>query len=812
MRNGRRIKKRERSRSARAARQTTARWVAVGTVAAYTALGSARVSLAATETTLAKITEVAPSALSLKSFDVPPGPLVGALAAYEAVSGWKVTGDPETLRALTSPGVRGLYTEEEALRALLAGTGLVHRLVGPATASLEIPRASAAVEVQGTIPPSSPKYTEPLRDIPQSITIVPKGLIESQGATTLRDVLRNVPAITIQAGEGGVPAGDNLTIRGFSARTDMFVDGVRDFGGYTRDTFNLEQVEVTKGPASVVAGRGSTGGSVNLVSKLPTQVATRTAALGVGTDGYARPTVDVNEPIGKGTSLRVNAMWQSADTPGRNAVEGERWGFAPSLAFGLDGATQVTLSYVHLDQDNLPDYGIPWVPANTGPLAEYSGEQPPVAQSNFYGLRERDYELTKTDIGTALFRHQFDEVWTLRDQLRYGRNRRDSVITAPRFANVNSETDYTRINRNLQSRDMTDTIFANQTDLTGRLGGGRHTLVAGVEVVRETSENLARSGPAAPQADLFSPNPSDPYPGPITHTGAKTDATADSFAVYAFDTFAISEKWDLTGGLRYDRFDAATESTAADGAVTPLGRVDDMVSWRAGAVYKPRADGSIYAAAGTSFNPSAEGLALSAATVLLEPEESRTFEVGMKWDFFSGRLSANAAIFRTEKTNARTPGVDPGDPPTVLQGKQRVDGIELGASGQLAPGWSAFAGLALLSSEILESNIPAEVGNEMPLTPDTTWNLWTTYQFPWRLTVGGGVQYMGEVQRNALNNATAPSYTLLEALAEYRFNDLLTLRVNGYNLTDEEYVDRIGGGHYIPGAGRSATLTAIFGF
>jgi catecholate siderophore receptor len=333
-----------------------------------------------------------------------------------------------------------------------------------------------------------------------------------------------------------------------------------------------------------------------------------------------------------------------------------------------------------------------------------------------------------------------------------------------------------------------------------------------MEFARETSENLARIGPAAPQADLFAPDPNDPYPGPIVHSGAKTDATADSLAFYAFDTFALSEKWELTGGLRWDRFDASTESVAVDGTVTPLGRVDDEWSWRAGVVYKPRLEASIYAGAATSFNPSAEGLTLSAATVLIAPEESRTFEVGTKWDFFGGRLAANAAIFRTEKTNARTPGTDPGDPPTVLEGEQRVDGVELGISGQLAPGWSAFAGIALLDSEILESNVPAEIGNEMPLTPETTWNLWTTYQFPWRLTIGGGVQYMGEVERNALNTLQAPSYTLLEALAEYRFNDLLTLRLNGYNLTDEEYVDRVGGGHYIPGAGRSAVLTAIFGF
>ena len=720
------------------------------------------------------------------------------------------------MKGVSSPGVSGLHSPTEALQHLLTGTGLVPRFLSPTAAVLDVQGLSEAIEVTGRVTTlSSPKVTEPLRDVPQTITVIPRALIEQQGADTLRDVLRNVPGITFQAGEGGVPAGDQLTIRGFSARTDMFIDGVRDFGGYSRDSFNLEQVEVAKGPSSSIAGRGSTGGVINQVSKAPTQQTQYAGSMGGGNADYLRSTLDINQPLDdiglESGAFRVNAMWTNSGVPGRDAVEGERWGVAPSLAIGLGTATRATFSHMHLNQDNLPEYGLPWVPVNTNPeLQEYSNSMPPVDQSNFYGLRARDYEDTVTDVSTALVDHDFSPTLTLRNLTRYGRSSRDSVITAPRFASVNTST---AINRQLQSRDMTDGIFANQTNLTTRFstGGLTHAMASGVEISRETSENFARTGPTAPQADLYNPDPNQPYLGPITRTGASTDGSADSTAVYAFDTVNLSDQWELTGGLRWDRFDVDYDSIATTGVSTPFSRVDDMVSWRAGAVYKPRPNGSVYAAAGTSFNPSAEGLALAPATVNLEPEKSRTYEIGSKWDVAQNRVSLTGAIFRTDKTNARTPGLNPGDPPTVLAGEQRVSGIELGAVGRLR-NWTAFANYTFLSSDIVQSNIALEVDNALALTPEHTFNLWTTYAFPWRLTAGGGVQYMDSVYRNATNTAQVPSYWLVNALVSYDVNAHLTLRLNGNNLVDEVYVDRVGGGHYIPGPRRSVQLTAGFRF
>ncbi len=506
-------------------------------------------------------------------------------------------------------------------------------------------------------------------------------------------MLRNVTGISIQAGEGGggLP-GDNLAIRGFAARNDIFVDGVRDFGAYSRDPFNIEQVEVTKGPASLFAGRGSTGGSLNLASKAPRLEAENNATFGAGTDNYGRATVDINQPVAdfgiEGTAFRINAMWTRADTPGRDEVENERWGVAPTVAFGLGTPTRVTLSYSHLEQDNQPDYGMPWVPATNVPLSRFADQPAPVDFDNFYGLttattRRPPRVSPRPRWSTISTRRSRCAAWSATAGHRATRS------SPPR---ASSATAAPSINHQLQSRDLTDTILAQQNDLTFRFDTGAvvHDVIAGIEIARETSENRNRTGPVATPTDLFNPDPDVAYPGPITHTGARTESTARTAALYATDTVKLGEQWQVSAGLRWDSFDVDFDSVAVGGAVTPFERTDEMLSCRTGVIYKPRVNGSFYASAGTSFNPSAEGttgLSLSASTVDLEPEKSRGYEVGTKWDLFGNRLALNAALFRTEKTNARTPGVNPGDPPTVLQGEQRVDGLELGISGNLTPRW-----------------------------------------------------------------------------------------------------------------------------
>lgn len=696
---------------------------------------------------------------------------------------------------------------------------------------------------------STPKYTQPLRDVPQSISVVPAAVIKEQNATTLRDVLRNVPGISLQAGEGGggLP-GDNLTIRGFNARTDVFIDGVRDYGSYSRDPFNFEQVEVAKGPASSISGRGSTGGAINLMTKTPRLDAFYNGDIGGGTDDYFRVTLDINQPLwvtpgaapssqppfptdasGKnpknpapaapaeagdptGAAFRLNALYHTQDVPGRNGVESERFGVAPSLAFGLGTSTRLFLNYFHFEEDNTPDYGIPWVPQNTNPrLARYSDKAPPVSFENFYGLRGYDFEKTVTDSVSVLFEHDFSDSLKLRNLTRFSRTERDSAITAPRFANVNNSFE---INRNLQQRDITNEIWSNQTDLTVKFDTGpvKHNVVAGLEFVREEQDNQ-NSAQAAnqPRADLFHPNPGDKPFGPRPeNTGIKNYATAETVSTYLFDTIQFSPHWEITGGARYDHVKSEYES-----AGDRLSRTDDMVSWRTALVYKPAENGSIYLGYGTSFNTTIDGntgLALNNANIKTDPEESRTVELGTKWDLFDERLSLTAAVFRTDKTDART--VDPTDPLslTVLDGEQRVQGVELGFAGKITDWWSVYGGYTYLDSEIRKSLNPDEVGKELSNTPEHSLSLWTVFDLPGGFQLGGGAQYVDTRYNNNTNTRQAPDYWLFDAMLSYRVNENLTLRLNGQNLADKEYIDRLSNGHFIPGAGRFVSLTANLTF
>lgn len=719
-------------------------------------------------------------------------------------------------RSTTFPptdGANDSITQRTAALAavLLAGGAVPARAIdNPATDAAPTQLPQVIVTDQKAEALSSPKYTEPLRDVPQTVAVIPEGVFNEQGATTLRDVLRNTPGITFQAGEGGTSAGDQMTIRGFTARTDMFIDGVRDLGGYARDAFNLEQVEVTKGPSSSTAGRGSTGGAVNLVTKTPQLQPFKRGTAALGTDHYRRTTLDVNQPVAaaNGAAFRLNAMWQDADVPGRDYVNNRSWGIAPSLAFGLGQPDSVIFSYQHLQQHNVPDYGLPR-DAYTMDL--------PVPRHNFYGLLARDYEKIDQDLLTAQVNHQINDQLTLRNVTRYGNTDRDSVITAPRF--VSGRTDTIR-RSDWKSRDQTDEIIANQTNLSGAFSTDavRHDLSAGAELLRETEKNYNRveaPGTVLPDTSLYTPNPHDAYHGHITRDGAYTKGTGDTIGLYAFDTLHFGSQWQITGGLRWDDFNARQESVDTGGNLTAYRRHDRMWSSKLGVVYNPRANGSVYAGYGTSFNPSAEGLSLATTRTDLSdvpPEKTRSFEVGTKWDLADDQLSLTAAVFRTEKTNARTPGLDPNDPPQVLAGRQRVDGAELGISGHLTPAWEIYGGLALMHSRIEESNTAAEVDRELGLTPERTFNLWTTYRLPHGFTIGGGANYQASVYRSNGSTDTVPGYWLFSAMAACEVNEHLTLRLNVTNLTDEDYIDRVGGGHHIPGPTRQAILTADFNF
>ena len=708
----------------------------------------------------------------------------------------------------------------------------------------------------------SRQYTEPLRDVPQSVTVIPRALIEEQNATSLRDVLRNVPGISMQAGEGGGgPGGDFLSLRGFNARNDVYIDNIRDFGGYSRDPFNFDQIEVVKGPASSYTGRGSTGGSINLVSKAPSLDASfYRSMLGIGSDGFKRFTFDLNQeftPLWEGrtvepgdsgkaakvtitepflkTALRLNGMWMEGDVSNRDEVDYSRWGIAPSLAFGFGRDAKLTLSYFHLDQDNVPDYGIPWVPSTQAVLPQnFWNKPPPVDFDNFYGLLDRDKEEITTDYATVRYDQKVGDSFSLRNTFRYGQTHRDSITTAPRFiANVTDPS--VVINRQFQARDQIDTIIAEQFDVRFSFDtfGVKHELITGFDYAHETAENKLRAADPAPPADLFNPNPHQPYLGLITYTGAVNESVSDNLGLFLGETMKFwEEKIHLSGGVRWDYYEAELEQRAAPvlpggpALTTFFDRLDRVFSYRVALAYKPVPIGTFYIAYGTSFNPSAEGAVssslLTAATALLEPEENRTFEIGTKWDVLNERLALTAAIFRTDKTNARTPGLTPNDPPTVLDGEQRVQGFELGAAGNITDHWRVFGGYTYLDSEIRATNaltvdpltgdLVPQVGNRLPQTPEHSFSLWTAYVLPWEIEIGGGASYVGQRFSSADNLRSAPGYWLFDASISKQFTKNIKAQINVYNLADELYIDRVGGGHFIPGAGRTVAVTVGIAF
>ena len=681
--------------------------------------------------------------------------------------------------------------------------------------------ATEIVEVYGRKierDPASAKFTRPLLDTAQTVNIVPKEIIEERGATTLRDVLRNVSGISMQAGEGGTPAGDQLSIRGYSARTDIFVDNVRDFGGYTRDPFNLEQVEVVKGPSSDYSGRGSTGGSINLVSKAPHLTDFTSSTVAVGSESFSRLTLDVNRALSSvdDSAVRLNLMYHDQDVAGRDEVHNERWGIAPSIAFGLDTDTAVTLSLFHLQQDNVPDYGIPWVPANNLALANYADAAPPVDFNNWYGLTARDTEELSTTMATVNIDHKINDRANISNTTRWGLTERDSLITAPRFASTTS-TDIRR--SDLKDRDQEDQIISNQTNVLWTINpgvDGEHKILFGVELTAEDEERFdveSTTGIDSPVTDLFNPNPNDPYLENFQRNGDSSTADSSSLAIYASDSIQLNEHWQINGGLRWDYFELEYTPMAS----TALERTDRMLSYRAGVVYKPAANGSFYLGYGTSFNPTAEALSISTSSrqpgiADLDPEENRTIELGTKWEILEGNFFLSAAIFHTEKTNARTQ--DPNDPNDllVLQGEQRVQGIELGLAGTVTDNVSVNLGYTFLDTEITDSKDASQIGNELSNSPKHSLSLWSTYQVMEQLQLGVGAQFVDDRFNNTSNARTAPHYSIYEFFANYELNDRTNLRLNVQNLTDEQYIDYVGGGHFIPGLGRMALLSANFSF
>ena len=710
---------------------------------------------------------------------------------------------------------------------------------------------------------SSQKYTAPLVDTPRSITVIPQQVIKDTNALTLQDALRTVPGITFGAGEGGNPQGDRPFIRGFDAQGDTYLDGVRDTGAQTREIFAIESVEVAKGPNSAIGGRGAAGGTINLVSKRAHLGNSLDGAWTWGSDQTQRYTFDGNYQFSDTVAGRLNLMTHESNVAGRDKVNYDRWGIAPSLAFGLGTPTRVNLDYYHLESDDLPDSGIPYTIPTGGSGARTSAHPSKPNDGgdsdNFYGLTDRDFRKTRVDIATFAIEHDLTDALTIKNTLRHGNSMQDYILTQPDDSkgNVNNGSVWRRANTRVGNTSTT----TNQTDLFGEfyLGGLKNSFSTGIELSREESKRSSYTvntdtTPGTPGnasnnctpgmigansgyncTSLGNPNPDDPWNGSIARNYAGTDTKSNTRAIYVFDTLELSPDWLLNMGLRYDHFDTQYRSYDASGAtvvntkgVVAKGKdTSEFVTGQLGLVWKPADNGSIYVSYATSATPpgamlgeGTEGNPLGNTTDRngnllssdMEPEETTNYEIGTKWDLLDQRLSLTAALFRTEKENARVQ-VDTDSYENV--GETRVQGVELSASGKITDKWQVFAGYTYMEARQIDGGPlgKANDGNQLPNTPNNSASVWTTYSITPKLTIGGGAFYVDDVYGSVANTTMVDSYVRYDAMAAYKLTKNVDLQLNVQNLTNEVYYDKAFSTHFAnQAAGRTTMLTTAVHF
>lgn len=678
------------------------------------------------------------------------------------------------------------------------------------------------------------KFTEPLRDTPKSIVVIPKEVIEDVGATSFREVARATPGVTLGTGEGGNAFGDRIFIRGFEARNDIYIDGMRDPGVTSREIFALEQIEIVKGPSSAFGGRGTTGGAVGLQSKRALARNFVIAEGSVGTENYYRATLDVNQQLAEGLSVRVNGLYHNADVPGRDFVDSERYGVAAALRWNPAPNFTIDADYYHFRSAGMSDYGHPFDSATGEPVA--------VDADNFYGAVGRDFLKNSADIGTVKLTWEPTDGLRLTSQTRYGEVGNQYVVSVPRapraVSNPPSGADDNLgfvagqmvVDTGSPQRNALTKYVANITQAQAEFATGaiEHALVMGGEYAREEITNRRWAFPATVEdeagnilstpggfvRDLYNPDPVLGFtiPAVVDTNATPTTTTVESWSMFLLDTIKFSPRLQLLLGGRFDSFDI--HSTGANFDVTST---TSFFNWQASLLYKPAEALSFYASYSTSSNPSGEQLdATSPAyggcvggnVCSLEPERNKAFEIGGKWEVAQGKLLLTAAAFRIDKSNAReqtSPGV------YDLVGELRSQGLEFGFNGNITPRWAVFGGYTYLDARIRSSGDPANVGRRFANVPEHNFSLLTTYQLTDALTVGGQAYYRSRVYgESTAVDASLPGYWRFDAVARYKITSKIEARVNVLNITDKRYYDAIyrsGSPFSYVAPGRSATFT-----
>lgn len=667
------------------------------------------------------------------------------------------------------------------------------------------------------------KGQQALRDIPQTVTVMTEMLLDDRNLDDFREVLKTTAGVTFQAGETGE---EDIRLRGFSLGQagDIYVDGLRDAPLIERDTFNLDRVEVLKGSASMLFGKGSTGGVVNQVSKQPFLMDQHEVSATVGTGKELRLTGDFNFQTGDGAALRINAMAHNADNHGATV---NKKGIAPTYRWGIGLRDEFSVGLYHLKTDSTPLYNHPWFLTDNAPRTII----PYLPAENFYGL-DSDYLRTATTYLNFSHKHRFSADSELRTTVRHGRYERDLWASVIRFAagtTIGNVGDSTVLTRTPKGRIGTSDLTQIQSDFTNKfeLLGKRHDLIAGVDLSIEDAErnNSYAGASSGLTTTVGTPDNGDVStvvrPAPVLNT-----FRTNSIGLYAQDTLSLTDSLKVVGGLRYDTF-KSTYVTNACSPVSTLEIEEGLWSPRLGLMFQPNATASYYASIGTSYNTSGDtyGYSINACAadgsnnaklVNTPPEKSRNFEVGARFEVFQNRGTLGVALFRSEKYNERNTDSDSAATQMLLSGKRHATGMEFNFAGRITPRWDVFYNHTWIpSARIDESNVVlnaagtgAQVEGDRPgLTPRHSASVWTTYLATPQLRLGLGTNYRGKQNPEGARHVTAKAFTTFDAMAEYGFNENTSLKLNISNLTDELYADALYRGFYAPGAPRKIQLT-----
>lgn len=711
---------------------------------------------------------------------------------------------------------------------------------------------------------SSTKHTESLLNTAKTVQVLTEKALKDQGLVSLQEALATTPGISFGAGEGGGGYGDKINLRGYDATYNTTIDGLRDAALTNRsDLFNYEAVEITKGANSVENGVGQVSGGVNLVSKAPKNKDFNEVTLGVGTDDYKRFTGDFNKVLSDDVAFRLNVMGHDNTYAGRDE-EMKRWGIAPSITFGINDKTKATLSYFYQEDENDPQYGVPY----------YNGKAVPgISNKNSYGYSNLDKQNTTNNVATLKVESEINDAMKLNSITRYSDIEQETTISAPQgtfcLANGTAPTAYTNTNQTGYTvcttpgqyvvsgprgyyRDTENKQLAHDTNLTTKFKTGfiDHALVTGIGFSREDYTistggylyNADGSAATKPNMDVY--NPDNFWHGPTNFrkTGY-AEGNLDVYSAYIFDTLKFNDQWLLNLGVRDDytkgqyRSDTILATTGAVTTGKTYSQSDNLFSYNVGLTFKPTPATSIYAAYSNAEKPTQNTAnggcsqtvtnnVITANTCNTDPEHAISYEVGAKWEV-NPNLLLTGAVFRNEQDKVRVTSDIAGQPDATIDGQNYVQGVEFGLAGNILPQWAITASLAYMEGEYDQTkangspNIDFQKGDKLVNVPKVSGSLWTTYDIDPQWQVGYGLTYQGEMYltthssntNNLVPQVKSDDYFIHNASVTYKYSKDLSFQLIGQNLADEKYYTHIrSNGWAMPGEGRKAIFNVNYKF